>query len=56
MTIAHTLAAPAPTSRWLLLGSLALNLFLIGLAFRPGRGGACKPLRSRCCARAATPW
>ena len=31
MTIAHTLATPAPTSRWLLLGSLALNLFLIGL-------------------------
>jgi len=31
MTMAHTLATPAPTSRWLLLGSLALNLFLIGL-------------------------
>jgi uncharacterized membrane protein len=31
MTIAHTLTTPAPTSRWLLLGSLALNLFLIGL-------------------------
>jgi uncharacterized membrane protein len=31
MTLAHTLAAPGPTSRWLLLGSLAVNLFLIGL-------------------------
>ena len=31
MTIAHTLATPAPTSRWVLLGSLALNLFLVGL-------------------------
>jgi uncharacterized membrane protein len=31
MTIAHALSAPAPSPRWLLLGSLALNLFFIGL-------------------------
>ncbi len=31
MSIAHTLSAPAPAPRWLLLGSLALNLFFIGL-------------------------
>ena len=32
MTIAHTLSSPVPPPRWLLLGSLAFNLFFIGVA------------------------
>ena len=32
MTITHALSSPAPSPRWLLLGSLALNLFFIGVA------------------------
>lgn len=31
MTLAHSLSAPAPAPRWLLLASLAINLFLAGL-------------------------
>jgi uncharacterized membrane protein len=31
MTVTHAISTPAPAPRWLLLASLALNLFLIGL-------------------------
>lgn len=31
MSLAHSVPYPAASSRWLLLGSLALNLFFIGL-------------------------
>lgn len=32
MTIAHALSPSQPAPRWLLLGSLALNLFFVGVA------------------------
>ena len=31
MTLAHSFSSPSPAPRWLLLASLAVNLFLVGL-------------------------